>query len=85
MAEYSVLLHMYLNEETLQKRYTFTICKTVMGKDELCTTKLLVDLINEEKDVKNKKRLLHDNEVIYAKFLGKKIEPIPLLLEYDCL
>ena len=77
LADYSVLLHAYLNpiEKTIEK-YTFSIVKNVRTSELLTQTFLLYDLIRKEDNTVKKASLLIDNREAIKRFTGKEIETI---------
>lgn len=89
MAEYSILLNVYLSktsEKINYDKYTFTIVKSVKDEKENGTAikvKLLFDLIQESKDEEEKQKLLQDNQKIVHVVTGKKIAINDIKKEYD--
>lgn len=87
MADYSILLHVYINENNvkLSNKYSFTIVKTINDNKTKngIKVKLLYDLINECTDEKEKNRLMIDNKIIVKKFINKDIDVTDIRKEYD--
>ena len=73
MSDYSILLHIYLSEDSNVIKQSFTITKTIIneinGKESI-KVRLLHDLINECDDEETKNKLISDNNVVIRKFLG---------------
>ena len=75
--EYSIVFHVYLDENKvatnsfLQKK-TFTIVKSIIGKDKIARVYPLYRLIELEKDSKKKQELINDNNTIVSRFLNCK-------------
>jgi len=82
-AEYSVLLHMYLSDD-LQTSYTFTVCKTVMGADQVCRVVRVCDLYDSLQDENERKKLQKENTDIYNIFTGRHEASVEIAPEYAC-
>lgn len=83
-APYSVLLHVYIDEDTLDKKCGFTICKTIRKGNGLYATVLVNDLYESMPEGKDKDQLAADNLIIYNTFLKKSETHIPMEREYSC-
>lgn len=83
-ADYSVLLHLYIDNKEIKP--FFSITKTVQEHEgDKIIIKSLFDLINNTQDEDKKAQLCNDNLSIYNTFLNKKEIHIPILKEYPCI
>lgn len=86
--EYSIVFHVYLDENKvatnsfLQKK-TFTIVKSIIGKDKIARVYPLYRLIELEKDSKKKQELINDNNTIVSRFLNCKTISYRIMKEYN--
>ena len=86
--EYSIVIHVYLDENKvatnsfLQKK-TFTIVKSIIGKDKIARVYPLYRLIELEKDSKKKQELINDNNTIVSRFLNCKTISYRIMKEYN--
>lgn len=89
MAEYSILLNVYIsrnNQKVNYDKYTFTIVKSIEDKIEngiSIKVKLLYDLIQECNDETEKQRLLTDNQKIVQTITGRIIDKTNIQKEYE--
>lgn len=89
MAEYSILLNIYVsknNEEIDYNKCTFTIVKSVKDKikDGISVkAKLLYDLIEESDNLEEKQKLMRDNQTIVQLITGKNINLNNIKKEYE--
>ena len=71
MQDYSIGINIYFYKENI--KYTFTIFKVIYDDKLKCiTVNTLYDLIKNEKNVKKKKELIEDNNIIVSKVLQRK-------------
>lgn len=84
MVEYSVLLHMYVEEESRKIDCSFSILKMVNISDHRYQVVPVFDLINNTKDVNIQNKLKDDNLKIYNRFLGMNKKHIEPQEEYKC-
>ena len=66
----------------LQKK-TFTIVKSIIGKDKIARVYPLYRLIELEKDSKKKQELINDNNTIVSRFLNCKTISYRIMKEYN--
>ncbi len=88
MADYSILLNVYLDEQANEIKRTFTIVKIVkveVNNTESIKVKLLCDLINDTQNELLKKQLMSDNNYITKTVLNNEIYKDIILKEYDIL
>lgn len=78
--EYSIVLHLYINEEGV-KRVSFSILRIEENKDEGLSVYFVDDLYKILSD-KRKKELKEDIKFIYHRFTGTQLEGSPLEKEY---
>lgn len=89
MAEYSILLNVYISKKDQKvnyDKYTFTIVKSVEDKVEngiSVKVKLLYDLIEECNDEAEKQKLLADNQKIVQTIIGRTIDKTNIQKEYE--
>lgn len=85
MAEYSILLNIYLenkNNSLEIEKCTFTILKTVVDtKTKSIKVKLLYDLVNECKGQVERERLIKDNQKIIHVITNKEVIQENVLME----
>ncbi len=81
MQDYSIGINMYFYEENI--KYTFTIFKVIYDDKLKCiTVNTLYDLIKNENNVKKRKKLIEDNNIIVNKVLQRK-NYSQIKLEYE--
>lgn len=81
MQEYSIGVNIYFLEKKI--KYTFTIFKVIYDENQKCiTVNNLFDLINTEKDIVKKQKLIDDNKKIVNNVLSNNCE-VNVKLEYD--
>lgn len=89
MAEYSLLLNIYIsknNKELCYDKCTFTIVKSVKDKikDGISVkAKLLYDLIEDTDNIEEKQILMKDNQKIVQLVTGKNIDLNDIKKEYE--
>lgn len=83
LADYSILLHAYIDEhnKTICK-YTFSLVKNIR-KGKLTCTHLVYDLIQEEQNNTIKNSLIKENRLAIKRFTNKNVESIQK--EYDLI
>ena len=69
--EYSIILHIDIDDPVLNPVVCFQITKIITGEDGISRTFLLYDLICNEKDPINRQNLINDNEWIVRKIFQK--------------
>lgn len=85
MADYSVLLNLYLSKNDKKvkpAKVTFSIAKSISDGENRVKTVLLFDLINKCTDTNEREKLLHDNLKIYNLFTKRSRKEVGLKLEY---
>lgn len=88
MAEYSILLNIYISKNDGKIKYdkcTFTIVKSVndyIEEKDSVKVKLLYDLIKESTSIEEKQNLMKDNQKIVKLVTGKNIDLNDLEEEY---
>ena len=89
MAEYSLLLNIYIsknNKELCYDKCTFTIVKSVKDKIKegiSVKAKLLYDLIEDTDNIEEKQILMKDNQTIVQMVTGKNINLNNIKKEYE--
>lgn len=77
LADYSILLHAYINTASQSvEKYTFSIVKNIRRSDDISQTYMLYDLIQAEEDAIKKSQLMEDNMNVIKRFTGKIITNI---------
>ncbi len=82
--EYSVVLHMYVDEDTKHIRCAFSPLKTVQTGDGKFRVVPVFELISECQDEKEKNKLIADNLLVYNRFMNTEKESVEIALEYPC-
>ena len=84
MAEYSILVNMYIsknNQAIKYNKFTFTIVKSVKDNKSV-RVKLLFDLIRETNNIEEKHKLMIDNQKIVKLVTEKNIDLDDIEIEY---
>jgi poly-gamma-glutamate synthesis protein (capsule biosynthesis protein) len=78
LAEYSVLLHIYLSTSQLKiEKVTFNVLKCVVEPDGFSTVQQVFDLITNEKNAILRERLIVENEAVVNRFSGSSDTVLP--------
>lgn len=82
--EYSILLHMYVDEETKRIRCSFSTLKTIQTEDGKFSVVPVFDLVNACQDEEEKAKLIDDNLKVYNAFMKTEKTSVEILEEYPC-
>lgn len=83
--EYSILVHLYINEDNPHRAYnvTFEILKAVIDLDGIAKVYSLFDLIQNETNILKRESLIADNQSIYNIVTNRKLFNVVPQKEYD--
>lgn len=84
LVEYSVVFHMYVDEETKRIRCAFSPVKIILDAEEKFKVLPVYDLIGQCEDETEKAKLIEDNLAVYNMFMKTNRMNLDVMREYPC-